>query len=1040
MSNMRGCSTIVMAALLTPICGSGGSSVRTVTEPYTWRENFQGTELGQFASYPPVQDAGYDPSIVPTSDYGALDGRSLMRILKPAKSGPERFGFIRRLDLVTSSRAVLSFSYRLSTASSGDRIEVGIAATNGRRYTAIREAGVGRAAWHKVRLTLQELRDESRLPLANGVGIEGFYVVASLSHADVDVTYRFLIDDVLFQAEREARFRLLQPRALALAPRRDLFAATNLDAERPLRVEAVAPVRIASAECVVKDQDGKTIGSAPLMARDGIWSNEVLLDRSHNPGIYSLLLHGRTAGGGALVTTVRMVRATSPPAAHPRLYFSANDRKKLVERTRDRKYAALWKQIVNQADESRKTGDLARASAIFPMLDRVYLLPTLPGYFDLITKAGSRIRYNALLAYINNDTEARDAAKAALLAVMKWPSWAPPWFPANGQPTYYPAGEFTAQIAFAYDLLYNQLSPPERAAIRDGLVQKGIVPAYREYVLDDRVLSNTSNWISHSVAGSLLAAAAIAGDADTLDLDLYTNGLLAKLEGHLTGSYLADGSYGEGISYQEFDLETLAPALVALKRVFGLDYWSRSYVKDSLRYPMSTLADPIAGCLDMGDTHCPAGHTIAPVVVQSRNPVFRWYEDHFAPASMEDFLFSDDTLKSEPPKAPGSRYFSAKGDVVFRTGWQPDDTILLFRAGPNFNHNHADQGSFLLRALGENLVTDAGYADYYKDPYYDDYFKQAEGHNTVLVDRDPASQSIADTLAFPALHAYPRIVNVLMSAGVDGVTSELQQVYRGRLKRFVRGILFIKPDYLVVYDELVPSGQAAFDWLLHLPDVSRVTTEADTALYSGNTASLAVRFLSPPALKLRVADGHLPYTSFNPVVPAVVPAQPAILRASTSASSDVVRFLTALAPARSSEIAREQVTHLRHINTPGWMGVERTGTVSEHLLFRKGPAAEPGSFDTWATDAAAWFIRREADRLQLLAGLGLTSLRRGSEIWFACERTASFAAAYQSGRTTLSVYTDVAQTVRLREPDGQTTQVSVEPGSHEFNLTWERPK
>jgi len=1033
--SMRSGSMIFVAALLIPICGGATSPDRTITEPYTWRENFQGTELGQFASYPPVQDVGYDPSLVPTSEYGALGGRSLMRILKPVRRGPERFGFIRRLDLVASSSGVLSFAYRLSTASFGDRIEVGIAAANGRRYTTTRGAGIG-GSWHRVRLSIQELRDESRLLLPNGVGIEGFYVVASLARANLDITYRLLIDDVEFQEERETRFRVLQPQAIALEPRRELFATTNLGVERSLRVEVVAPVRLGSVECVVKDQDGKTSGRAELKERNGVWSNDVPFDRPHSPGIYALLLRGKTPGGRPLVTTVRIVRSSSPPAGHPRLYFSAADRKRLSERTREKKYEALWKQIVHQAEESRKNGDLSRASAIFPMLDRTYLLPTLPGYFDLITKAGTRVRYNALLAYINNDPEARDAVRNALQAAMKWPSWAPSWFSANGQPTYYPAGEFTAQIAFAYDLLYDQLSPQERAAIREGLIQKGIEPAYREYVLDNRVLSNTSNWISHSVAGSLLAAAAIAGDGDNPDLDLYINGLLSKLEGHLAGSYLPDGSYGEGISYHEFDMETLAPALVALKRVFGLDYWSHSYVKDSLWYPISTLTDPTAGCLDMGDTHCPAGHTIAPVVAQSHNPVFRWYEDHFAPTSMEDFLFSDDTLKAEPPKAPGSRYFSTKGDVVFRTGWGPDDAILLIRAGPNFNHNHADQGSFLLRALGEDLITDAGYADYYKDPYYDNYFKQAAGHNTVLVDGDAASQSIADTMTFQSLHEYPRIIDTVMSAGIDGVTSELQQVYCGLLKRFVRRIVFVKPDYVIVYDELVPSRPTSFDWLLHLPDASRVTTERATALYSGSTASLAVRFLSPD-VKLRMYDGHLPYTTFNPSAPAAVPAQPAILNARTFQSSEPVRFLTALAPARSSEAARARTTDLRRIETPDWLGVER---IRERLLFRKGSAAQPVSFDTWTTDAAAWFVRGEPGRPQLLAALGVTNLKRGNETWFASERASSFAATYQNGHTLLDVYSTVAQTVRVREPNGRTAEVRVEPGSHQLDFTGERPQ
>ncbi|MGH9666577.1 MAG: heparinase II/III family protein, partial [Bryobacteraceae bacterium] len=340
----------------------------------------------------------------------------------------------------------------------------------------------------------------------------------------------------------------------------------------------------------------------------------------------------------------------------------------------------------------------------------------------------------------------------------------------------------------------------------------------------------TSNWVAHSVAGALLAAAAIRGDGGIPNVDLYTNGLLAKLEAHLTASFLPGGSYGEGISYYEFNLETLAPALIALRRVFGLDYWSRSHVKDSLWYPVSTLADPISGCLDMGDTHCPSGRTTAPVVAASQNPVFRWFQDHFAPASIEGFVFSDDKLEAKPPEAPGSRYFPEKGMAVFRTGWQPDSAILLFRAGPNFNHNHADQGSFLFRALGENLATDSGYADYYKDPYYDTYFKQSAGHNTVLVDGDPASQQIADTLAFPALNEFPRITNIVTSVGFDAVTSELRQVYRGRLKRYTRSIAFIKPDCVLVYDELDPKERETFDWLLHVADKSRIETEGAHAL------------------------------------------------------------------------------------------------------------------------------------------------------------------------------------------------------------------
>jgi hypothetical protein len=178
---------------------------------------------------------------------------------------------------------------------------------------------------------------------------------------------------------------------------------------------------------------------------------------------------------------------------------------------------------------------------------------------------------------------------------------------------------------------------------------------------------------------------------------------------------------------------------------------------------------------------------------------------------------------------------------------------------------------------------------------------------------------------------------------------------------------------------------------------------------------------------------------FNPTAPAVVPAQPAILHASTSSSPEVVRFLTALTPAHAPDTAREQSATLRRIESPAWLGVERSGASTECLLFRKAATMQPASFDGWMTDAAAWFVRGES-RPQLVAALGLTSLKRGNELWFASPHSASFSAEYRNGATALSVYSAVAQTLRLRQPDGRLEQIAVNPGNHEFSLNAERSR
>ena len=61
----------------------------------------------------------------------------------------------------------------------------------------------------------------------------------------------------------------------------------------------------------------------------------------------------------------------------------------------------------------------------------------------------------------------------------------------HGQHTYYPAGQMSAAVALAYDLLYDDLTEAERSLVRRALpIENAIIPVYKEYVLDNRVSAN----------------------------------------------------------------------------------------------------------------------------------------------------------------------------------------------------------------------------------------------------------------------------------------------------------------------------------------------------------------------------------------------------------------------------------------------------------------------------------------------------------------------------------------------------------------------
>jgi len=51
--------------------------------------------------------------------------------------------------------------------------------------------------------------------------------------------------------------------------------------------------------------------------------------------------------------------------------------------------------------------------------------------------------------------------------------------------------------------------------------------------------------------------------------------------------------------------------------------------------------------------------------------------------------------------------------------------------------------------------------------------------------------------------------------GLDYVAGDATAAYEGRLKRFWRHIFFVKPDVIVIADEVEAARPSAFEWMLH---------------------------------------------------------------------------------------------------------------------------------------------------------------------------------------------------------------------------------
>src|SRR6185437_6587074 len=165
-----------------------------------------------------------------------------------------------------------------------------------------------------------------------------------------------------------------------------------------------------------------------------------------------------------------------------------------------------------------------------------------------------------------------------------------------------------------------------------------------------------------------------------------------------------------------------------------------------------------------------------------------------------------------PP--PPSRVFPLRGSAALRSGWDRNATVISLRAGPWFNHEHHDEGSFQVAAFGDELISEAGYGSYYIDPHYPDYFTQASGHNTLLIDGNAFSQT-AFAPRYWAAFEPPHFTAQMLSSAFDYLAADLTPAYDGKLQSYERQFVFLKPDILIVRDQVRAPENHVFTWLLH---------------------------------------------------------------------------------------------------------------------------------------------------------------------------------------------------------------------------------
>lgn len=816
---------IALAALCAPMFFVPLVCAQPKLTPVEYRSHFQpnasadpasGSRDG-WESFPITQETGYEPTLNPETIHSA---NMLVREAAPTQSGDFQLGFTRRMHIASGNASALSFQIRVPYATGN--VPVTISLFRGKEEERLSAVAYG-ARWQAVHVR----------PKPSSALVTAIAIAANFPHSVRGRMERVEIQEVHFTGTGVARLALSEPATLWDASRNLYYLQRAAIPGGSLHVRAAR-----TASWTLTTPNGTIAAQSQGASFDHTFS-------ATDPfGIWTI--HAATVDADA--TARVLVRSAqphgllfdAPPAIAPELLASVRKRRDLL---RPLAHVDVGNNIAQ--------------------MDPHWLLAGLSAYFDDLLQSPELAMLDAVDYRSSGNQASLDEAQALLRSIAGWPQWAHPWFPAHGYHSYYPVGIMTKYVVLAEEFLGKDLSPGVRSALDQALMTQAVKPIYTEYVFEDRLQFNTSNWIGNTDGGALLAAL----ESRDPDAPGYALGLFEKERDHIQAAYTADGSYGEGITYHRFDLEMTSLVAETAKRLLGTSL-DASFAGGE-RYLMYAAYGSDYGVLDYGDSH---------VDLRPSN-VFAQTASLNQSDTMADFYFryrDTDTAellsrilwegKIKPaaaplPAMPLTTVFAERGIAVLRDSWSPDATVITIRAGRNFNHNHADEGSVFYARGGEVWLGEAGYADYYKDPSYPTFTIQAVGHNTLLVDDNPESQMFPGNTVFGT---YPMITRTEFAGDVSIVEAELASVYRSDVQRYTRTLVAIKGGSTFVIDRFTSLTPHTFTQIWHpeQPIIQGSDTESLFTLRRGD-ASLQVHAFSTLPLRKVLEQSPLPLTAYD---------------------------------------------------------------------------------------------------------------------------------------------------------------------------------
>ena len=550
---------------------------------------------------------------------------------------------------------------------------------------------------------------------------------------------------------------------------------------------------------------------------------------------------------GPLADTPIPPRLQSYAGRHPRLFLTIEKVAELRKKMKEEPYRSLWTRVRTRAD------------AVPP------LAQTFPvcGAAIKQRELGNELPRLAFVWLLTQERSYLYAARAIATQMIQ----APAWGMCSAQDRDHVAGVVLLGLSIYYDWCYDEIDPQTRDAILKKIHAVSSTMATKVFSGDGDVWWKDAylcNQMPVALAG--LAAAGYATFDQDPDGSAWIQLAMDKIENLLTVR-ADDGAYIEGIGYWGYDLENLLKLLDLFDQLSGVSLYRNSWLQNTAMFRLYmglprkawTRYNQVVDLNDSVRVNWYGPDTILRCLAREyKNPYAQWLAGELSSSNYTDDVsewlnllwLADDVAPVPPTGLPTSKLFPDIGIVSARSDWSGNESLVVYAAGPQIGHKalrfstasrlfadhmHPHAGHFIVFACGEWQIRDDGYwaDDGSENP------KMTENHNTLVI--DGLNQLQTDETF--AQKAEPSITGYSSDKAIDFIKSDLHQAYRADLglKRFLRYVIFMKPDILIVIDDVELSSPHALELIFHPQNA--ITRQGEYFVSKGDKSGLRIGYL-----------------------------------------------------------------------------------------------------------------------------------------------------------------------------------------------------